>query len=850
MNFARFYYRVVSHPYAFFTQFNAPGPTKGRLNRNNPRMTLHAQKYFRLGTAACGLAIALIAARTLTARGAAPVTPISPADRFESRFKTDVQPLVEKYCYACHANGKHKGDVTLDKFTHFAAVQSDRPTWENIADQLVSESMPPEDKPQPTDAEKALLTGFINEAVTFRDCTGPRDPGRVTIRRLNRAEYNNTIRDLLGVDFKPAADFPADDSGYGFDNIAEVLSMSPLLAEKYLAAAEIALDKAIVTEGPKRQTIKYDGVKLASTSGGNPTGDVAWSVSANGELFIKQTIPATGQYEIRVRTYGQQVGTEAVRMAIRVDGAPSRLIDVKAVKDSPQLDSIIVPLKEGEHKIGVAFLNEYTEKPVPPVDKATTQPTTQPTKPIPPVKKNAPPKVTIRKLIVESLSVDGPKNAAQLPVPPPTEFQRKIVFSLPPHDGSEEECAKRVLQKFTTRAFRRPVTDDETARLMKLFAAARTAGDKYEKAMKTSMAAVLCSPHFLYRIELPPTDSIGKAAPISDYALASRLSYFLWSTMPDESLFAAAAAGKLRQPGVIEAQLKRMIADPKAQAFATNFEGQWLELRVLDDYDVDVKRFPAFRALKSSMKKEVETYFQSIISEDRSLLELLDSNYTFVNEKLAAFYGLTGVTGDFFRKVPLTSADHRGGVLTMAGVLTVTAMPSRTSPVKRGKFILEAILGTPPPPPPPDIPALSEKKKDLDSASMRKRFEAHRADPTCASCHKRMDPIGFALENYNAIGQWRDKEGNFEIDTSGVLPGGHKIAGPQDLKNAIMEKKDGFVRCLSTKMLTYAIGRGIEPYDQCTIDDICASVKQNNYRFSSLMLGIIKSDAFQKQRVE
>lgn len=792
-----------------------------RLNSRNFRFGL-----IFLATA-CGLAIT-VHLRSPVAK-AASTTPaqrsLNPTDRFENRFTKDIQPLVEKYCYSCHANGKHKGDVTLDKYTHFAAVQSDRPMWEDIADQLASESMPPEDKPQPTKAEMALLTSFIGESLSFRDCSGPRDPGKVTIRRLNRAEYNNTIRDLLGVDFKPAADFPADDTGYGFDNIAEVLSMSPLLAEKYLYAAETSLDKAIVTEGPKRQMVKYDGAKLTSTAGGYATNDTAWVLSSNGELFIKEPIPATGEYEIRVRVFGQQVGPDPVRMAIRVDGTNARLFEVKAIKETPQVDQITVPLRAGDHRISVAFLNEFANK-------------------------SNPQKTVVRKLMVESLSIDGPKNAEKLPAPPPGDVQKKLVFAMAPRDGTDEVCAKKVLQKFTTRAFRRPVTDSEIARLLKLFAAARTSGDKYEKALKTSMAAVLCSPHFLYRIEAPPAGLTAKTFAINDYALASRLSYFLWSTMPDEALFNAAAAGKLHQPGVIEAEIKRMMADPKAQAFATNFEGQWLELRVLDDYDVDVKRFPDFRALRPSMKKEVETYFQAIISEDRSLLELLDSNYTFVNEKLAAFYGLTGVTGEAFRKVPLTKANHRGGVLTMAGVLTVTAMPSRTSPVKRGKFILEAILGTPPPPPPPDVPSLSEKKKDLDSASMRQRLEAHRADPTCASCHKRMDPIGFALENYNAIGEWRDKEGSFTIDTSGVLPGGHKINGPEDLKSAILEKKDGFVRCLATKMLTYAIGRGIEPYDQCTIDDICASVKQNNYRFSSLMQGIVKSDPFQKRRAE
>jgi hypothetical protein len=760
---------------------------------------------------------------------ARPAVPL-PADLFEARYVREVQPMVQKYCFGCHGNGKHKGDVSLEKFTTFAAIQSDRPTWENIADQLESESMPPEDKPQPSKGESAALSSFIKDALAFRDCSGPRDPGKVTIRRLNRAEYNNTIRDLLGIDVQPAADFPADDTGYGFDNIADVLSMSPLLAEKYLYAAEESLDRAIVTEGPKRSVVTLDGKKLTSVvPGGYSSNDTNWIISQNGELLTRHEIPATGEYEIRARVYGVQAGPDPVRIAIRVDGVPAKVFEVKALKDAPQSSVASMVLRAGEHKIAIAFLNQFTAKPNP--DKPRE-------------------KVPSRRLAVESLTIDGPKNAARLLPPPPTEMQRKLIFCNYPKDGTEEVCAKKVIAKFATRAFRRPVTDDEQTRLMKLYTAARTAGDKYEKALKTSMAAVLCSPHFLFRIENPPTGLTAKSFTISDYALATRLSYFLWSTMPDDELMSAASTGKLRQPGVVESQIKRMMADKKAQAFVTNFEGQWLELRLLDDYEADVGRFPAFRELRISMKKEVETYFQSMIAEDRSVLELIDSNYTFVDEKLAKFYGLTGVTGENFRKVPLTSADHRGGVLTMAGVLTVTAMPSRTSPVKRGKFVLEQILGTPPPPPPPDVPSLSEKKKDLDSASMRQRLEAHRADPTCASCHKRMDPIGFALENYNAIGQWRDKEGEFAIDPSGVLPGGHKISGPEDLKKALLEKKDGFVRCLVTKMLTYSIGRGIEPYDQCTVDDICASVKQNNYRFSSLLAGIVKSDAFQKRRAE
>ena len=794
-------------------------------------MTLNGLRKFRcfapVLASVCGIAL-VAGILAVMARGATSVTTPavkSAVNQFDARLTRDIQPLVQKYCYDCHAKGKHKGDVTLDKFKSFASIQADRPTWENVAEQLESTEMPPEDEPQPTKAEMAVLTSFVNEAVSFRDCGGPRDPGKVTIHRLNRAEYDNTIRDLLGVDFKPTADFPSDDSGYGFDNIADVLSMSPLLAEKYLDAAETALDRAIVTEGPKRKRVTIDGNKLTSTIAGYVADDDAFVLSNNGELFTEQEIPATGEYEIRMRAYGEQAGPDPVRMSVRIDGVEVKALEVKAIKDAPQVSVVSVPLRIGEHRIGVAFIDEFADK-------------SNPKKPV------------RRRLAVESLTVDGPKNAAQLPAPPPTEFQKKLVFAVAPRDGSEQTCAAKVLRNFSTRAFRRPATEGEVGRLMKLFTAARAAGDKYEKALKTSMAAVLCSPHFLFRIEPAPQGSTGKTYAIGDYALASRLSYFLWSSMPDEALFNAAAAGKLHQPGALEAEIKRMMADPKAEAFVANFEGQWLELRILDDYEVDTGRFPEFRQLRTAMKKEVEMFFQSLIAQDGSVLDLLDSNYTFVNDKLARFYGLPNVTGEAFRRVPLTATNHRGGVLTMAGVLTVTAMPSRTSPVKRGKFILEAILGTPPPPPPPDVPALGEKKKGENAATLRIRLEAHRTNPTCASCHKRMDPLGFALENYDAIGHWRDKEGEFPIDASGVLPGGHPISGPEDLKKALLEKKDGFVRCLATKMLTYAIGRGVEPYDQCTIEDICASVKQNNYRFSSLLIGIVKSDAFQKRRVK
>ena len=747
---------------------------------------------------------------------------------FDARFTKDVKPLVQKYCNSCHDADKHKGDVILDKYANFASIQSDRSQWESVYDELESGSMPPAKKPQPTKAEMQTMMDFIAQAVAYRDCSGPRDPGRVTIRRLNREEYNNTIRDLLGVDLKPADDFPTDDTGYGFDTIAEVLSMSPLLAEKYLTAADAVLDKVIVTDGPKSQTIQRDGAKLSNT-GGYVQKETAWVMSAVGEVSTREKFIA-GEYEIRVNCYATQAGKDKAKLAIKMDGLVLKLSDVSGEKESPETIKFTGNIAAGEHKISVMFTNPYKE------EKKSTK---------------AEEKVPTRRLIVESLTIEGPKKTI-LPVvlPPPSAEQKRLLFAVPPRDGNEEACARKVLTTFATRAFRRPIPTAEVDRLMKIFATAKSAGDRYEKAIKAPMSAVLCSPKFLFRIEPAPVGFKGKVYDLDDYALASRLSYFLWSTMPDDALIAAATAGKLKTAAGTNAEIKRMLADPKAQSLVTNFVGQWLELRTLDEYEADPKLFPEFQAMRPLLKKEVEVFCQSIIAEDKSVLDLIDCNYTFVNEKLGKFYGINGVTGESFKKVPLAADSHRGGILTMAGVLSVTAMPSRTSPVKRGKFILEQILGTPPPAPPPDVPPLSDKKNDVEKASLRVRLEAHRADPTCASCHKKMDPIGFAMENYDAIGRWRDKDGGFAIDPSGVLPNGKKIAGMNDLKKSILDKKDGFVRCLVTKMLTYSLGRGIEPSDQCTVDDICNSVKQNNYRFSSILTGIVNSDAFKKRRME
>ncbi len=406
---------------------------------------------------------------------------------------------------------------------------------------------------------------------------------------------------------------------------------------------------------------------------------------------------------------------------------------------------------------------------------------------------------------------------------------------------SPRAAAREILALFATRAFRRPATEGEVERLLKLYDQAEKEGERFEHRVRLALSAVLVSPHFLFRVERdPPKAKPGTAYPIGEYELASRLSYFLWSTMPDEELFALAAKNELRKN--LAAQLQRMLKDPKSAAFVRNFAGQWLTLRKLDTVTPDAKTFPTFDAeLRAAMRMETELFFEAILKEDRSILDLLDADFSFVNERLAKHYGIEGVTGKEFRRVKLPA--HRGGILTQASILTLTSNPTRTSPVKRGKWVLDQIFNTPPPPPPPDVPELKEEKRL--TGSLRQVMEMHRANALCASCHQKMDPIGFAFENYDAIGAWRDRDGQAAIDPSGTLPGGPSFQGPAELKTILKSKKELFARCLAEKMLTYALGRGLEYYDRCAVDKILDALGHNDYRSSTILVEVVKSEPFQ-----
>jgi hypothetical protein len=739
----------------------------------------------------------------------------TPVPAAEDRFQAEVLPLLQKYCLSCHAGEKPKGELSLERFVDGKSAWDARETWDSVLEKLVAREMPPEGKPRPTEEEYARFIHGVEQTLGKEDCNGPRNPGRVTLRRLNRQEYNHTIRDLVGVEFQPANDFPSDDVGYGFDNIGDVLSLPPLLLEKYLLAAQQVAEAAIRTEPPVRSLFKARGSELRLEGGeARERGRVVFS--SNGQAVAEVDLPADADYVLRVRAFAQQAGDEVARLALRVDGQEVHVLDVKATEESPQLYEARVRIAAGRRQVAVAFVNDYY----------------RPDDPNPANRD--------RNLIVASLEVLAPDGY-------PASHRRLIPRD--PTPESRAALAREGLERFASRAFRRPVTASELERLLKLVALAEQEGDSFEAGMKLALQAVLVSPHFLFRVELdPPPGDPPAVRTLSDFELATRLSYFLWSSLPDDELFELAQRGGLRTGETLSRQVRRMLADGKSQALVENFAGQWLQLRSLKSVFPNRRQFRGFdQSLRQAMQTETEMFFAHVMRDDRSVLDFLDGKYSFVNERLARHYGLSDVRGSEFRRIELRD-DRRAGVLTHASVLTVTSNPTRTSPVKRGKWVLDNLLGTPPPPPPPNVPELEEKPDGPHHGTLRQRMEQHRQNPDCASCHSRMDPLGFGLENFNAVGAWREKDGEEPIDASGTLPDGATFDGPAGLRQVLLDKKEQFVRCLAEKMLTYALGRGLSYDDRCTVDDLVQKVEREEYRFSSLVLGIVESDAFQKRR--
>jgi len=737
-------------------------------------------------------------------------------------FAKDVRPFVEKHCLSCHNPEKKKADLILSAYRDELSVVKNRTVWQSVVKMVESGEMPPKSRPRPAVADVDRFGKAVAVIFERADRGGKRDPGHVTIRRLNRTEYNNTIRDLTGIDFQPAEDFPSDDVGYGFDNIGDVLSLSPVLMERYLTAAESIAQRAVLLEAPKPPQRPAAAQFLQPSVRGEP-GARPLS-AAKDSLSFGYRLTQAGEYVFRVRAYAQPAGNEAPKIALLLDGKEVAAHEVKTTDDRKSGSyEAHVTLKEGEVKASVELLN--------------------------PSKGDKP-----RAVFVRRFELEGPKDSYPA-------SHKKIMACDPKAPHAEQ--TRDILTRFATRAYRRPPTRDEMDRLVRLVEAAEKRGDKWEAGIQLALQAVLVSPKFLFRVELDDRPDSAEPHPIDEHQLASRLSYFLWSTMPDEELTALAAKKELTAN--LDAQIKRMLKDPRSKALIDNFAMQWLQLRTLKNFSPDPKLFPTFDdKLRAAMLKETELFFDAVMREDRSILDLIDADFTFLNRRLAEHYGIADTNGnwvgrkpgkpegdriwrgDVFVRVQLQGGE-RGGLLTQASILAVTSNPTRTSPVKRGRWVLEQLLGTPPPPPPPNVPPLEDTKRQL-TGSLRQRMTQHRVDPACANCHARMDPIGFGFENYNAIGTFRTKDDGFAIDPSGTLPDGKSFQGPAELKQILKGKKELFGRCLTEKMLTYALGRGVEYYDTRTLDRIGAALAKNDYRFSTLVTEIVKSDPFRLRR--
>jgi len=726
----------------------------------------------------------------------------------DKEFDTQIRPLLETYCFGCHGPRKQKAKVDVSADRTEADLARHQPMWLAAVKQIKTRAMPPDDeKKQPTDAERDKLAAWLEAAMDRIDERAPRDPGRVTIRRLNRAEYNNTIRDLVGLDLRPADDFPLDDVSEGFDTLGDVLSLPPLLLEKVVDAADKILDQAMVADGPAALLEKkVEGAALAK--------DGVLDMALEKDVSTRISIPAGGRYELRVRASQKKAAEGAALLVVYVDGVDMALLRVQAEQGKPETCSASFALQAGDRKLTIRHTPHRA------ANKGDVVPDTH--------------------LFLESYEIVGPERSLS---------HRRIFFA----EGDDRDTARRILDRFAARAFRRPLAAGESDRILSLYDAARKKGKAFVPAVRQGLWSILVSPHFLFRVERDTSDrDDAGACRLNDWELASRLSYFLWSTMPDPMLLDLAAKGRLRDPAVLKEQARRMLADPRARALTDNFAGQWLGLRKLETIQPDHGMFPSFNeSLRRAMIDEPWMFFDRLVRDDRPILDLVDADYTYLNEPLARHYGIKDVKGDAMRRVELKDP-NRGGVMTMAGILTLTSHPTRTSAVKRGKWILDEILGAPPPPPPPNVPELNEASKDRPDAkalSLRQRLELHRADPQCFGCHKRMDVLGLGLENYDPIGRWRENEGGKRIDVAGVLPAGEKFSTPGQLKKLLAACREDFARSLTEKMFVFALGRAIERCDRREVKRVVESLRRNEYRFSTLIEEVVTSYPFRHRRL-
>ena len=750
--------------------------------------------------------------------------------------------FLEKHCVECHGAKKQKGDLTLHQFREDLSVLRARRRWREIVEMVQSGEMPPEKQPQPSAEERKLFVESVS-AVFAKADHGTPDPGKLTQRRLNRAEYNNTIRDLLKVDFRPADNFPSDEVGHGFDNIGDVLSVSPVLMERYLDAAERVAEQAIPNspQKPPKRTMAGRFCEPASAHVPQDRFRVVCATQKDavhsGPLNTPARIVPDGEHVMRVRLYAQSADGKPVRVALLASG--EGLAKPAPETEVAKLDGVQIPFLKRCAILKVAEVAGRDESqaevieakiPVMPGIERIAVATFKPAEGEP-----AP------TLFVEFLEYEGPMDTRSAAT------KALMVFS---SDKPERAQTRELLERFVSRAWRRPVLPDELDRLCKLVDDTVGHGATWEEGLRRAVTAVLASPKFVFRLEPDDQPANPEPHPITEFQLATRLSYFLWSSCPDDELLQTATEGKLR--GSLEAQVRRMLKDERSEALVDNFALQWLQIGRLATHSADEKTFPRWRpTLRSSMIEETRRFCAEILREDRSILHLLDADFTWMDRRVAEIYAISppgGFTGDEWKRVSL-GGTPRGGLLTHLSVLTVTSNPTRTSPVKRGKWVLEQILGDPPPPAPPNVPSLDDGNRKELTGTFRQKLEQHRADPNCANCHARMDGLGFALESFDGIGQWRDRdETGAPVDTSGELAGGDKLAGVTDLKSLLKSRKNEFARCFTEKMLIYALGRGLDYYDEPTIERIQTALAQDDYKFSTLLTAIVKSTPFQLRR--
>jgi mono/diheme cytochrome c family protein len=732
---------------------------------------------------------------------------------------------LDTFCITCHNARLGTAGLRLDS-ADVARPGENPVVWEKVLRKLRAREMPPPGLPRPDSATYDSLAHYLETALDRSAAARP-NPGRPAAYRLNRFQYSNAVRDLLELEIDAASLLPADDSGYGFDNIGDVLSVSPILLEKYLSAAgrisRVAVGDPSLSPTSTEYQIPPATVQTERESGDLPMG-------SRGGLAVRHHFPLDAEYVIKVRLQrGKDAttilnGSEERDVDIRLDGRRMRLFKVGGQSGTGnaqgELDDgleVRVPVTAGRHLVAATFLKD-TVKPEGVLDAAGDQAFFEG---------------------IGSVSIAGPYTATG---PGDTPSRRKIFVCRPQRARDEHACATRIITALARRAYRRPISKDEVPGLLVPYTLAKETGT-FDDGIRLALQRILVSPDFLFRVEIdPPRVVPGMPYHISDVELASRMSFFLWSSSPDEELLTLAEHGKLKEPAVLDRQVTRMLADARANTLVSNFVDQWLYLRNIEAVLPDPVAFPDFdENLRAALAGETRLFFESMLREDRSLLDLLNADYTFLNERLARHYGIPGIHGSEFRRVRVTN-EERKGLLGKGSVLTVTSYPNRTSPTLRGKWVLENLLGSPPPPPPPDVPSLKENK-EASVLTMRERMRQHQANPVCASCHSRMDPLGFALEGFDGLGRWRAG-----IDASGTLPDGTTIDGPAGLRRVLLEKKTEFVTTTTERLLTYALGRGVEAHDMPAVRTIVRDAASVDYRWSSVIMGIVKSVPFQMRR--